>query len=464
MWLEGVPLMKMWSILYYLRNDSKVLKRNMQIRGLTTSVVDEAIELDNKMRYLQRELDELRYKRNQITRKVGKTSSDEKQILLREAKMLTEEIKSLELEFDDVKDRLYSILLSIPNILHPDVPVGLDERDNKPLRYWGSPKVMKKYVEQFKKETEGFKVDYKLIDYEIKGHADYGESLHLTDVSRAAKVSGSRFYYMLGDLIFLQIALIQYAIDKLTSKGYIPVYPPLLLGKKAYQGVTSLSDFEDAIYKIEGEDLYLIATSEHPMAAMYMNEVLEVDELPIKLVGLSPCFRKEAGAHGKDTKGIFRVHNFDKIEQFIFSHPDKSWEYHKEIINNAEELFRGLDIPYRIVDICTGDIGVVAARKYDLEAWMPAQGRYREMVSASNCTDWQAYRLNIRFAKKRGYPSEGFVHTLNSTGIAVQRTITAIIENHQEPDGTVVIPKVLRKYLEIFDVGPKEVLRPASLP
>ena len=456
--------MKMWSILYYLRNDPNVLKRNMKVRGLTISIVDEAIELDNKVKKLRIKLDELRYKRNQITRKMGKSSPEEKTMLLEKAKNLSEKIKSIESEFNNAKDRFYSILLSIPNILHHEVPVGLDERDNKPLRFWGRPKVMKKYIERFMEETYGFNVDYNSVDYEIKGHADYGEKLHLTDVARAAKVSGSRFYYMLGDLVFIQIALIQYALDKLTSKGYIPIYPPLLMNKKAYYGVTSLGDFEDAIYKVENEDLFLIATSEHPMAAMYMNEVLETGELPVKLVGLSPCFRKEAGAHGKDTKGIFRIHNFDKIEQFIFSHPDESWNYHEEIIRNAEELFRGLGIPYRIVDICTGDIGVVAARKYDLEAWMPAQGRYREMVSASNCTDWQSYRLNIRFAKKRGYPSEGFVHTLNSTGIAVQRTITAIIENYQESDGVVVIPKILRKYLELFEEGPKEVLRPVSLP
>jgi seryl-tRNA synthetase len=370
----------------------------------------------------------------------------------------------LEKEVGIIKKRLDEILLSMPNILHPDVPIGLDENDNKPLRYWGKPKVMRKHLDRFLEITRGFDVDYEVIDYDIKGHADYGDMTHLTDVGRAAKVSGSRFYYMLGDLIYLQVALIQFALDRLTSKGYIPIYPPPLMKREAYLGVTSLGDFEDAIYKIEGEDLYLIATSEHPMAAMYMNEVLEIGELPIKLVGLSPCFRKEAGAHGKDTKGIFRVHNFDKIEQFIFCHPDESWGYHEEIIRNAEELFQDLEIPYRIVDICTGDIGLVAARKYDLEAWMPAQGRYREMVSASNCTDWQSYRLNIRYAEKRGFPTKGFVHTLNSTGIAVQRTITAIIENHQLPDGRVRIPGVLRKYLSVFSNAPKDYLRPVELP
>ena len=456
--------MKMWSILYYLRNDPDKLRWNMRIRGLSPQVIDEAIKLDKEVRGFQKKLDALRYKRNQITRSIGKASGEERKTLVNEAKKLSGEISRMEKEFKELRNRLDEILLSIPNILHPDVPVGADENDNKPIRYWGRPKVMKKHLEFFIEMTKGFDIEYEVIDYEIKGHADYGDETHLTDVPRAAKVAGSRFYYLLGDLVFLQMALINYALDRLTSKGYIPVYPPPLMNRKAYLGVTSLADFEDAIYKVEDEDLYLIATSEHPMAAMYMNEVLETSELPIKLVGFSPCFRKEAGAHGKDTKGIFRVHNFDKIEQFIFSHPDESWDYHEEIIRNAEELFQGLEIPYRIVDICTGDIGSVAARKYDLEAWMPAQGRYREMVSASNCTDWQSYRLNIRFAKKRGYPSEGFVHTLNSTGLAIQRTITAIIENHQLPDGRVKIPDVLKKYLSTYEGAPNEYLRPVELP
>lgn len=456
--------MRVWSILYYLRNDPDKLKWNMRVRGLPEAMIDKAIELDNLYRRLKRELDELRHQKNVITKRIPKASKEERGSLIEEAKRIGGEIEALEAKYNSVKGELESILLNIPNVLHESVPIGPDESYNKPLRFWGKPKVMPKFLERFREETRGFNVDYELIDYEIKPHAVYGEEAHLTDTLRAGKVSGSRFYYMLGDLVFLQAALIMYAVDKLTPLGYIPVYPPPLMNKRAYMGVTSIQDFEDAIYKIDGEDLYLIATSEHPIAAMYMDEVLERDELPIRLLGFSPCFRKEAGAHGKDTKGIFRVHNFDKIEQFIFCLPEDSWRLHEEIIGNAEELFKGLEIPYRIVDISSGDIGSVAARKYDLEAWMPAQGRYREMVSASNCTDWQSYRLNIRYAAKRGYPSEGYVHTLNSTGIAIQRTITAIIENHQEPDGRVRIPKVLRRYLSIFSEAPRDYLRPVELP
>jgi seryl-tRNA synthetase len=301
-------------------------------------------------------------------------------------------------------------------------------------------------------------------DYEIVGHADISESLGLVDTARAAKVAGSRFYYLYSDLVWLDFAITLYALEYMVKQGFIPVYPPPMLNRKAYEGVTSLADFEEMLYKIDGEDLFLIATSEHPMAALFMNEVLEESELPIKLVGVSPCFRKEAGAHGKDTKGIFRVHNFNKVEQFVFCHPDESWEWHERLIRNAEELFRGLELPYRVVNICSGEIGDVAAKKYDLEVWMPAQGKWREAVSCSNVTDWQSYRLNIRYAEKRGYPAKGYVHTLNSTAIATSRAITAILENFQEPDGTVKIPRVLRKYLENIDEAPKDELRPIKMP
>lgn len=452
--------MRMWSILYYLRNDPEKLKWNMRVRGLDESIIDKAVKLDMKYRDMQRKLESLKHEKNIVSKSIPKLSGVDRNNAIRKARELDSKIRDLEAEVRRIKAELDSILLSMPNILHPDVPVGFSEDDNKPLRYWGKPKVMRKYLNDFLKITEGFNVEYEVIDYEVKPHAIWGDETHLTDTIRAAKVAGSRFYYMLGDLVYLQMALIMYALDFLTKKGYTPVYPPLMLGRKAYSGVIAFPDFEEMLYKIDGEDLYLIATSEHPMAALYMNEVLEESELPIKLVGISPCFRKEAGAHGKDTKGIFRVHHFDKIEQFIFSHPDESWKYHEEIIRNAEELFRGLGLPYRIVDICSGEIGAVAARKYDLEVWMPAQGKYREMVSASNCTDWQSYRLNIRYAEKRGYPTKGYVHTLNSTGIAIQRTITAIIENYQESDGTVRIPSILRKYLQIFDEAPTDALRP----
>jgi seryl-tRNA synthetase len=271
--------------------------------------------------------------------------------------------------------------------------------------------------------------------------------LDIIDIERAGKVSGSRFFYLKKEGVLLDMALLSFALEEIVKKGYLAVEPPYLMRRDAYEGVTALSDFEDVLYKIENEDLYLIATSEHPMAAMFKNEVLKEENLPLKLVGISACFRKEAGIHGKDTRGIFRTHQFNKIEQFIFCTPEESWKLHEELIHNAEELVQKLGLPYRVVNVCTGDIGTVAAKKYDIEAWMPAQNAYREIISCSNCTDYQARRLNIRYREKEGAPTKGFVHTLNSTAIATGRTIVAILENFQQEDGTIVVPKVLRKYM-----------------
>jgi seryl-tRNA synthetase len=270
--------------------------------------------------------------------------------------------------------------------------------------------------------------------------------LDLVDLDRAAKVSGARFYYMKNEAVLLELALERFAMDLLREKGFAIIEPPFMIKREPYEGVTSLADFEDTLYKIEGEDLYLIATSEHPMGAMFMNEILPAETLPLKYAGISPCFRKEAGAHGKDTKGIFRVHQFNKIEQFIFCKPEDSWKLHEELLANAEGIYQKLGIPYRIVNICTGDIGTVAAKKYDIEAWMPVQKMFREVVSCSNCTDYQSRRLNVRYREKTGEKSE-FVHTLNSTAIATQRTIVAIIENYQQSDGSLKVPKALVPYM-----------------
>jgi seryl-tRNA synthetase len=266
-------------------------------------------------------------------------------------------------------------------------------------------------------------------------------------MERAGKISGARFFYLKNQVAQLDMALMSFAIEELTKSGYTPIIPPYLMKREAYEGVTSLGDFADVLYKVENEDLYLIATSEHPMAAMYMNEVLKELDMPLKLAGISTCFRKEAGAHGKDTRGIFRTHQFNKIEQFIFCKPEDSTRLHEELLQNAEELLQKLELPYRVVNVCTGDIGTVAAKKYDIEAWMPAQNGYREVVSCSNCTDYQGRRLGIRYREKEGAPTKGFVHTLNSTAVATGRTIVAILENNQQEDGTINIPSALRKYM-----------------
>ncbi|MEM1834587.1 MAG: serine--tRNA ligase, partial [Thermosphaera sp.] len=335
---------------------------------------------------------------------------------------------------------------------------------NKPIRFWGRPKVWRGFIDQFKEQTEkyGFKVDFEIIDWKPVGHADMLENvLKLGDTVKAGEVAGSRFYYLFNDLVFLDMALLMYAIDYLTSKGFTLVLPPYMLRHDVMSGVIDLSTFRDAIYKIENEDLYLIATAEHSLAALHYNEDLEEESLPLKYAGVSPCFRKEAGAGSRDLKGIFRVHQFHKVEQYVYAKPEESWELMEELIGNAEELFKGLELPFRVVNIASGDLGAPAAKKYDLETWMPAQGLFREMVSCSNTTDWQSYRLKTRLIRRKGMVKE-YVHTLNSTAIASTRAITAILENHQLEDGTVYIPKALRKYLEIFRAAPKDYIHPVK--
>lgn len=449
----------MWSMLYYLRNDVDKLKLNLRRRNLDESIVEEAVELDREWRVKLTELNELRHKHNVLSKSIGKTKSkEERDRLLLEAKSLLKDIEHLESEVKRLESRREEVLLKLPNIVAEDVPEGLDEEDNVPIRYWGKPKVWKGYLEKFLSETEGFNVEYDVIDWKPIGHADMLTLLGLGDVERAAKVAGSRFYYIYDDLVWLDLALTMYSIDYLTSKGFKLVIPPYMMRYELYKGVVTLEDFEDAIYKVEGEDLYLIATSEHPLAALHAKEMLREDDLPLLYAAFSPCFRKEAGAHGKDTKGIFRVHQFHKVEQFVYCLPEDSWNWHEQLIRNAEELWQGLGIPYRIVNVCTGELGFSAAKKYDLEAWMPAQGRYREMVSCSNVTDWQSYRLKIRFIRRNH--EKGYVHTLNSTAIASTRAITAILENYQLEDGVVEVPKVLRRYLEVFPKAPKEYIYP----
>lgn len=454
--------MAQWSILEALRSDPDKLRDVLRKRFMDPSLADEAYNVDLEWRRIQVELNEIRHLHNEVTRKIAlERDPAERERLVEEARVLLKKREELEKRFQDLDDRRRSILLSLPNLVDDDVPVG-EEDAYAPVRYWGKPRVWKGYEDSFLGETvgKGFKVDYEVIDWKPVGHADMLENvLKLGDTYKAGQVAGSRFYYLFEDLVWLDIALLLFAIDRLTAKGYKLVLPPYMLRYNIISGVIDVETFKDAIYKVEGEDLYLIATAEHPLAALYAGEEIYDDELPKKLVGVSPCFRKEAGAGNRDLKGIFRVHQFHKVEQFIYSLPEESRGHLEELISNAAELFMELGIPFRIIKIPSGDLGACAVKKYDLEAWMPAQGRYREMVSASNCTDWQAYRLGIRLVRRRGM-ERGYVHTLNSTGIASTRTITAILENFQEPDGTVIIPKPLRRYLELFEAAPKDYIKP----
>ena len=388
-------------------------------------MLDQLIEYDKKWRQNLTRLNELRHQRRELTNEIAQK--------IEEARKIDAEIESLEKQVEELSQKVKHYLMRLPNLLHDSVPYGVDENDNVTVKTWGEiPK----------------------FDFKVKDHIDLGLSLGILDLERAAKVSGARFYYLKGLGVLLDMALISFALNELVKKGYEPIEPPYMMRRKAYEGATALADFEEMLYKIEDEDLYLIATSEHPIAAMFMNEVLNAEDLPLKFVGVSACFRREAGAHGKDTRGIFRTHQFNKVEQFIFCLPEHSWEMHEELLRNAEELVQKLGLPYRVVNVCTGDIGSFAAKKYDIEVWMPAQNRYREIISCSNCTDYQARRLNIRYREKEGAPPKGVVHTLNSTALATGRTVVAILENYQQEDGSVVIPEVLRPYVGVERIEP----------
>ncbi len=455
-----------WSILALIRENPDEYKKHLRKRQMDPSLADEFYRVDLEWRKIQTELNEVRHRHNVISRSIGKTRDpEERRKLVEEARRLIAELKALEEKFKALDSRRRELLWQLPNIVAEDVPEG-GEEDSVPIEFWGKPRVWEGHLEAFKQQTErfGFSVEHEIISWRPTGHADMLEYvLKLGNTVKAGEIAGSRFYYTFDDIVWLDIALLLYAIDYLTSKGFVLVTPPYMLRHKIISAVIDLETFKDAIYKIEDEDLYLISTAEHPLAALYYREEIYDDELPIRLAGISPCFRKEAGAGNRDLKGIFRVHQFHKVEQFVYSLPEESPKLHEEIINNAKELFQGLGLPYRIVNIAAGDLGACAVKKYDLEVWMPGQGRYREMVSASNCTDWQAYRLGIRLVRRKGM-TRGYVHTLNSTAIASTRTITAILENYQKEDGVVEIPRVLRPYLEPFKAAPKDYIYPRERP
>jgi len=413
-----------------IRESPELVKNNLAKRGNPecTQMLDDLIVVDKEWRLNLTKLNDLRHQRKLVTieiaklKKAGKEADDE----VYRAQDIDEKIGNIEKQVTQQELKTHDYLMRLPNLLDDSVPFGKDDKDNVEVKSWGT-------IPNFA--------------FPVKNHIDLALTLDQIDMERAGKISGARFFYLKNEVAMLDMALMSFAIEELAKKGYTPVIPPYLMKREAYEGVTALADFADVLYKAENEDLYLIATSEHPMAAMYMDEVLKEQEMPIKLAGISTCFRKEAGAHGKDTRGIFRTHQFNKIEQFIFCKPEDSAKLHEELLMNAEDLLQKLELPYRVVNVCTGDIGTVAAKKYDIEAWMPAQNGYREVVSCSNCTDYQARRLGIRYREKEGAAPKGFVHTLNSTAIATGRTIVAVLENNQQEDGTIMIPSVLRKYM-----------------
>lgn len=412
-----------------IREDPESVRKDLERRQdpEATALLDKIIIEDKKYRELLQQTQNLKQKRNVVSKEIAemKKNGKDASLKMKQAQDMPEEIKKMEEQMLNVKEKLDLSLMSLPNLLHESVPYGKDDTENVETKRSG-------------KEPK--------FDFEPKSHAEILTDMGLLDEERAGKVAGSGFYYLKGSLALMENAIIKYAIDFLTKKGYVLVIPPSMLRRKAYEGVVDLSDFESVMYKIEGEDLYLIATSEHPIGAMYQNETINKKHLPLKFVGLSTNFRKEVGSHGKYTKGTFRVHQFNKVEQFVFSLPEQSWKLHEELQKNSELLYEGLGLHYRVVNVCTGDIGSIAAKKYDIEIWM-ADGEFREVGSNSNCTDYQARRLNVKFREKEGAPSIGFVHTLNNTALATSRTLIGIVEQYQQKDGSVLIPEALQPYM-----------------
>lgn len=412
--------------------DPKILKDNPHLikdmlrRRKVEYPFSELLDLDKKRRDLIIETQNLRHRKNTLSQSIAKKKKNQESVNkeLDEMKNVGEMMHSLEGEKNRVEKRYSELIYSIPNILDESVPTGDSEKDNIVIRMHDD------YVKS------GFKSD----------HVNLANSLGLIDMERAAKISGARFYFLKSELVKMNQALINYALDFLAEHSYQLIQPPFMLRNDAIKGSIIMDDFKDVIYKIENEDLFLIGTSEHAMASMHMDEILDSRKLPLRYASISPCFRKEAGAHGKDMKGIFRVHQFEKVEQFVISDCLNSFDEQERMLNITERFYQNLEIPFRVVLLCSADTGKVSSKTYDIEAWMPGQNQYREIGSCSNCIDFQSRRLSIRHREKVTEETQ-LVHTLNSTLVATERTMVAILENYQTNNRTVIVPNVLRKYM-----------------
>ena len=411
-----------------LRDEPDKIRQMLKDRGIDFKL-EKLFSAEKQRREFIVKVDNLRKKRNEMSIQVSSLlksgKKDEAKKLVEELQVDGQTLTDLEFEQKDIEKEYARRVYTIPNLIHESVPRGLDETANKEIRKWGNiPK----------------------FDFQIQDHVDLSDNLDLVDLERAAKVSGARFYYLRNELVTLNQALINFALDFLVEKNYSLVQPPYLINRKSMEGAIIAEDFEDVIYEIKGEDLYLIGTSEHAMAAMHSGEIIEGKILPIRYAGISTCFRKEAGAHGKDQKGIFRVHQFEKVEQFVFSRPEESWNEHERMIQIAEEFYQKLEIPHKVMLLSSGDMGKISAKTYDIEAWMAGQNAYREIVSCSNCLDYQARRLKIRFRDKTNEDTQ-YLHTLNSTLVATSRVLVSILENFQTKDGHINVPKALQSYI-----------------
>ncbi|HYM90616.1 MAG TPA: serine--tRNA ligase [bacterium] len=418
-----------------IRDQPDAMREALRKKRADPNLIDRVLEADRRRRELVQQVEALRAAQNRASQEIPRLAGAAREERIAEMKRIAAQAKAQEPALQEADAALGALLLQIPNPPHASVPEGGPD-DSVALRVVGTPP---------------------RFDFAPRDHVDLGAALDLLDVERSAKVSGSRFYFLRRDGALLQLALIRYAVDRLCAEGFIPTVPPVLIKRETLIGMMGGNTLdEQMVYRIEGEDLALAGTSEMALGSMLAGEVLSEAGLPIRLCGISTCFRREAGTHGKDTRGMFRVHQFDKVEMFSYCHPDRSWQEHDYLVDLEERLWKDLGLPYRVVNIAAGDLGDPAARKYDLETWMPGRGGYGETQSCSNCTDFQARRLNIRFRPSGGGGLE-FVHTLNGTAVACTRAIIAILENFQQADGSVRIPPPLVPYM-----GGRTVLRPPS--
>jgi len=413
-----------------IRKNPQKVKEGIKKKGFNEKIVDEILEIDRERREKIQEVEKLRAKINKISKEIGKEKNEKKKKeLLKESKKISEKLEKLEKELKERKEKFENLMAKLPNLPFDDVPVGKDETQNVVLREVGEkPK----------------------FDFTPRDHLEIGESLDLIDVKRAAKTSGTRFGFLKNEAVLIEFAIINFTFNTLTKEGFIPIIPPVLIREKPFWGMGYLDRGRKEVYFIPKDGLYLVGTAEQIIGPMHMDEIFKEEELPKRYLGFSSCFRREAGSYGKDTRGIFRVHQFDKIEMFSFCKPEDSRKEHLFFLEIEERLMKALKIPYRVVRICTGDLGDPAAEKFDIEAWLPGQNRYRETHSTSNCTDFQARRLNIRYKRKDGKLE--FVHTINGTAFAIGRILIAILENYQQKDGSVKIPEVLQPYLPFKEI------------
>ncbi len=411
--------------LKYIRENAGKVKEGIRKKQLFIDL-DMILNKDKDRRKIVAELEILRADLKKVSQEIATLKGEDKEKSILKARELSDTVRKIEVDLKEVDEILNKLLMELPNLPQDDVPEGKDENGNIVLRKWGE-----------------------LFDFsfQVKDHIQLGESLDLIDLKRASRISGSRFYYLKRESVLLQFALIMYAMEILVSEGFIPLIPPVLAKEDIFIGMGYLPQMDQEMYKVPSDELRLAATSEQTIGPMLKDEILDGNTLPLRYAGFSTCFRREAGSYGKDVKGIFRVHQFDKVEMFSFCKKEESINEHEFLLSLEEKIMQSLEIPYRVVLMCTGDLGFPVAKKYDIEVWLPGQGRYRETHSTSNCTDFQARRLNIRY--REGKNKVEFVHTLNGTAVAIERTLIAIMENYQQSDGSILIPEVLRKYMGI---------------